>query len=228
MVTLTYAEEWLPKDGSLVPQDLVKFMKRLRRYIEPRKVRFFGCGEYGEQTMRPHYHLLLFGYDFPDKRRVSSRKEYPEWTSSLLETMWGFGRTLIGSVSFESAAYVARYVTKKVTGPLAVEHYQRVLPSGEIVELEPEFGRMSRRPGIGRAWFEQFGNDVYPADEVISRGVKAKPPRFYDGLLEEASPLEAWLVKRERELAGETPTEERLISKEKVAKARLSLKRRSL
>lgn len=232
MVTLTYDAEWLPKNGSLVPKDMTKFMKRLRRSIEPRRVRFFGCGEYGELYMRPHYHLLLFGYDFPDKVRIPSVKEYPEWTSAQLEQVWWYGRTLIGSVTFESAAYVARYVTKKVLGrDRDAGHYRYVdCETGELVELEPEFGRMSRNPGIGKSWMEQFGNEVYPSDEVISRGRSAKPPRFYDDMLEESSPLEMWMVKRERELARnlENETEARLAVREKVATARLNLKRRSL
>lgn len=229
MATLTYSDEWLPKGASLVPQDMTKFMKRLRRRIEPRKVRFFGCGEYGDETMRPHYHLLLFGYDFPDKRIICSSKEYPEWTSEILQETWGFGSTLLGSVSFESAAYVARYVTKKVTGPVAAGHYRYAEDHG-WVELEPEFGRMSRRPGIGRSWMEQFGNEVYPADAVISRGREAKPPRYYDVMLEESSPLEMWMVKRERELARkpENETEERLGVRERVTTAKLSLKARKL
>lgn len=229
MVTLTYSEEWLPKGATLVPRDFVNFMKRLRRRIAPRKVRFFGCGEYGDEAMRPHYHLLLFGYDFPDKLRVRTSKEYPEWTSDILEQTWGFGSTLIGSVSFESAAYVARYVTKKISGPLSAGHY-RYVDGDEWVELEPEFGRMSRRPGIGRSWMEQYGDEVYPADEVISRGYEAKPPRYYDEICGAESPLELWMVKRERELARkpQDETEDRLIAREAVATARLTLKRRSL
>jgi len=232
MVTLTYADEWLPKNGSLVPQDMTKFMKRLRKRISPRRVRFFGCGEYGEQNMRPHYHILLFGYDFPDKVRVASVKEYPEWTSAILEELWPMGRSLTGSVTFESASYVAGYVTSKVSGMLRdAGHYRYVdCETGEWCELEPEFGHMSRNPGIGKSWFEQFGNDVFPSDEVISRGVAAKPPRYYDELLSEASPLELWLVKRERDLARklDNETEDRLVVREAVARARLNLKRRSL
>lgn len=229
-VTLTYSEECVPQSGSLVPRDLVLFLKRLRRRIEPRKVRFFGCGEYGEETMRPHYHLLLFGYDFPDKVRIKgTAKEYPEWTSETLDTTWGYGRTLIGSVSFESAAYVARYVVKKVTGSLAASHY-RYADGNRWVELEPEFGRMSRRPGIGKGWLEMFGNEVYPNDSVISRGFEAKPPRYFDVLAEEASPLEMFMVRRERELARKPQdcTEERLATREKCAVAKLTLKRRTL
>jgi len=216
-VTLTYSDENLPEGGSLDRRAVPLFLKRLRKRIAPRRLRYFQVGEYGEKLGRPHYHALLFGYDFPDKVRISARKEYPEWTSETLETTWGAGRCLVGSVNFESAAYAARYVTKKVTGDLAAAHYRGV---------EPEYATMSRQPGLGRGWFEQFGNEVYPNDRVISRGHPGKPPRYYDSLLEEAAPFEAWMVKRERELAGETHTEERLKSKEKVATARLNLKGR--
>lgn len=231
-MTLTYDDEHLPRGGSLDRRAVPLFLKRLRKRIAPRKLRYFQVGEYGDVTARPHYHALLFGYDFADKQAIRPAKDYPEWTSETLESLWGAGRCLIGSVTFESAAYVARYVTKKVTGrDQAAGHYRCVdVASGDVVEMVPEYGTMSRKGGIGKSWFEQYGNEVYPADEVISRGREAKPPRFYDSLLEEASPLEMWLVKRERELArrldNETP--ERLVVREHVARARLSLKRRDL
>lgn len=128
------------------------------------------------------------------------------------------GMSTIGAVTFESAAYVARYVVKKLTGPRAAEYGGRV----------PEFGVMSRRPGIGKGWFDQFANEVYPADSVVTRGRECRPPRFYDSMLESESPLEAFLVKRKRaqELRLEDQTEARLLVRETVASARVSLHRR--
>lgn len=230
MVTLTYDDEHLPLMGSLDRRAVPLFLKRLRKATGP--FRYFQVGEYGELTMRPHYHALLFGKDFADKVRVNRTEEYPEWTSETLESTWGSGRCLIGSVTFESAAYVARYVTKKVTGRDAVGgHYELVDTStGEVHALEPEYGTMSRRPGLGKGWYERFGEGVERHDSVVVRGREAKPPRFYDGLLEERSPFALWMAKRERELARkpENETEDRLVAREAVAKSRLTLKRRSL
>lgn len=220
-MTLTYDDEHLPEDGSLDRSAFRYFMDRLRKRIGYRSVRYFHCGEYGERSGRPHYHALLFGLGFADKKRIPSSEERPLWVSPMLEELWPCGTSVIGQVTFESAAYVARYVTKKVTGARAADHY-----GGRV----PEYATMSRRPGIGRAWFEQFGNDVFPADEVVSRGHPSKPPRYYDGLLEGDSPLEMWQVRRARGLARrpQNETEERLVVREKVATAKLNLKRRVL
>ena len=70
-VTLTYADDQLPDGNSLCPEDVTKFLKRLRKRIDPVKIRYFLCGEYGEgSTSRPHYHLILFG--LPSCVRVGS------------------------------------------------------------------------------------------------------------------------------------------------------------
>lgn len=219
-VTLTYSDEHLPPDMSLDRKAFRYFMDRLRKSYGYSRVRYFHCGEYGERTLRPHYHALLFGYWPDDARALKSSSEYPLWSSSELDGIWDRGHAIVGAVTFESAAYVARYVVKKVTGPAAEAHY-----GGR----EPEYATMSRRPGIGHAWFEQFADDVYPADEVVSRGHRARPPRYYDGLLEAESPLDSWLLKRGRasKLRLEDQTEERLMVREAVASARLSLSRRS-
>ena len=96
------------------------------------------------------------------------------YTSAILNELWSFGFSTIGDVTFESAAYVARYVMKKITGDKAESHYQ-----GRV----PEYTTMSRRPGIGKPWFEKFGSDVYPADEVVIRGgIVCQPPKYYDSL----------------------------------------------
>lgn len=179
-VTLTYSDDKLPVDGSLSKSDFVGFHKRLRDRVGYGRFRFFACGEYGDRTNRPHYHALLFNYDFADKEFFNfTRDGHRLYTSSLLDDVWGFGHCQIGSVSFDSAAYVARYVTKKITGDMADDHYQG---------RQPEFCDMSRRPGIGRGWLEKFTSDVYPRDHVVVNGVKCKPPRYYDGVFEIMDP----------------------------------------
>lgn len=200
-ITLTYSTDNLPADGSLQLKHWQDFMKRFRKRIsiyegkgEDRKlinpIKFFHCGEYGERYQRPHYHACIFGYDFPDKYLFKTTDAGSRlYRSDLLESLWTFGYSTIGNVTFESAAYVARYIMKKITGDRAEEHYQG---------RRPEYTTMSRNPGIGSKWFEQFGSDVYPADEVVLRGKKMRPPRFYDSLYEVDNPDEFEEIKAAR------------------------------
>lgn len=232
-ITLTYRPEDLPRDGSLVKPHFQKFMKRLRKKIAPQRVRFYHCGEYGPKFQRPHYHACLFGYDFPDKVFwKQSPSGAPLYTSELLEQTWGLGFTSVGAVTFESAAYVARYVMKKVNGEKAQEHYWRTDPvTGESVQVEPEYTTMSRRPGIGYWWLQMYGHEVYPEDEVIVNGRQVRPPRYYDGLFEHDEPDVFRQVKRTRKNAAIENREEnrsdRLRAKAKVAEARTNNMRRS-
>lgn len=189
-LTLTYADEHLPADGSLDKRAFPEFVARLRRRIAPRKVRYYHCGEYGEETKRPHYHAVLFGEDFRESRvEVKSKGDYPTWISGDLVELWPYGQSMIGSVTFESAAYVARYVVKKVTGSRAKEHYERVDPeTGELVQVLAEFATMSNRPGIGAGWIDRFQSDVYPSDERVVNGKRMGPPRYYDERVEKNFP----------------------------------------
>lgn len=223
-ITLTYDDEHLPRDGSLDVSHFQKFMKRLRKRFADDRIRFFHCGEYGDTSARPHYHACLFGFDFRDKRVWSVRGDHIVWRSETLEETWQQGLSEIGTLTFESAAYVARYVTKKVTGPLADEHYERVNPlTGELVRVAPEYATMSRRPGIGRGWIEKYHEDVYPWDEVVVNGHPSKPPRYYDLYAAERNPKEFESVSRERRISRrrEDETPERLHVREVCTKARL-------
>jgi hypothetical protein len=129
-LTLTYAPEHLPKDGSLQPRDFVLFMKRLRKKYGA-GIRFFHCGEYGDKLMRPHHHAIIFGFDFSDKETFRIRKgtsysvaidrDVTYYTSPSLTALWGKGHCLIGQVTYQSIAYVARYILKKVNGKEKIE-----------------------------------------------------------------------------------------------------------
>lgn len=223
-VTLTYAPEFLPPYGSLVKSDFQCFMKRLRKAISPTRVRFFHAGEYGEALGRPHYHACLFGFDFPDRVPFTVRGEYPVCRSPLLERLWPVGLCEVGTLTFESAAYVARYVTKKVTGRAAEDHYAVCDPeTGEMVQLQPEYATMSRRPGIGAEWLSRFQKEVYPSDEVVVRGRAMKPPRAYDVRVGTTDPELVAQVKRERSLKRDyvNGTERRLGVREEVTTARM-------
>lgn len=223
-ITCTYDDEHLPEDGSLEPRDMTLFLKRLRKRG---RFRYFMCGEYGAKRQRPHYHALLFGRDFADKFRVEDSKSgEPQWESRELSRTWTAGRATVGVLNFESAAYVARYCVQKVTGDAAASHYERLNPlTGELVMVEPEFGRMSRRPGIGRGWIDRFHEEVYPSDEVIARGHPSKPPRYYDAYLRDLDEDASEAVRRERRKSRNRSEEtaERLSVRRVCAEARLNL-----
>lgn len=224
-ITLTYADESLPSDGSLVKHHYQDFMKRFRARIAPRRIRFFACGEYGEQFSRPHYHGCIFGYEFSDKQLFKESGETRLFVSPLLADLWRFGNHLIGDVTFESAAYVARYVVKKYSGYDSAEHYLRVDErTGEVVSVEPEFALMSRRPGIGRDWYDKFNAEVFPRDEVIVNGKAVRPPKYYDNLCKASSEAVYKEVKDQRaDLAWmhrSDNTPERLAVRRKVREAR--------
>lgn len=187
-LTLTYSDENIPKGNTLVKKDFQDFMKRLRKAVGT-GVRYFHCGEYGEKLGRPHYHACLFNYDFPDKKLWKKSEGGDLYVSEKLNELWGRGYCILGAVTFDSAAYVARYITKKITGPNAETHY-----NGRT----PEYTTMSRRPGIGLEWFKKFRTDCYPSDSVIMRGKEMRPPKFYDNKFELDFPKEFFKVKANR------------------------------
>lgn len=196
-LTLTYDDDHLPLNGSLNVEDFQLFMKRLRKSIEPAKVRFFQCGEYGSLFERPHHHCILFGYDFPDKELISVNLGNRVYKSDILSDLWSKGFCSIGSVTFESAAYVARYILKKVTGDAADDHYHG---------RKPEYITMSRRPGLAACWFDRYGSDVYPKDFVTIRdGLRCHPPKYYDKLYERNHFDELAQIKIKRQSVMDSP-----------------------
>lgn len=220
-ITLTYDDKHLPPGGTLVKKDFQDFMKRLRFKFSPRRIRFYQCGEYGETTSRPHYHACLFNLDFTDKVPYSGRDGVTLYTSETLEKLWGKGFATVGAVTFDSAAYVARYIMKKITGEKAEEHYQSVIEeTGELFTIIPEYTCMSRDGGIGKEWYEKWKADAYPEDQIIMNGKRMKPPRFYDGLFEQENPkIHQEIKTRRKKFAAsrqEDQTRERLAVREKV------------
>lgn len=215
-ITLTYDELHLPMYGSLVQTHVSGFFKRLRSRLSPRRIRYYASGEYGEQCakhklkkcplcgpiQRPHYHAIVLGYDFPDRHYTGEREGLPIYESPELSELWPFGFHEIGSCSFQAAAYVARYVMKKQTGKKVDEgHYTRYDPwTNTWNEVDPEFSVMSRRPGIGKDWFEKYQSDLYPSDEcpIPGRGIVGKPPPYYDKLFGEKNAEALEEVKTQR------------------------------
>jgi hypothetical protein len=231
-ITLTYDDEHLPWDGSLNKEHFQKFMKRLRWKYRHKTIRYFHCGEYGEQLKRPHYHALIFNHDFQDKTLWSTRDGLNTYTSQDLAKLWPFGFSTTGAVTWESAAYCARYVIKKQTGDQAKEHYWRMLDTDLEVELEPEYATMSLRPGIGETWFTRYKDDCYPSDFVTVQGKKQNIPRYYDKLLERHEEFDLAHIKenrlRQARKHDANNTGARLAVREEVQLARLNQLKRNL
>lgn len=183
-VTLTYRDEDLVYGDSrptLYPRHLQLFWKRLRKETNG-GIRYFACGEYGDKLLRPHYHAIIFGLDFEDKYYHKDSNGSPLYISPLLDRVWTHGDCYVGSASFESAAYIARYICTKKLGDQS-DYYDRE-------RIMPEFATMSKKPGLGSSWFERYGAQVYPRDSVLARGVESSAPRFYLSKLRRCNPLQ--------------------------------------
>lgn len=229
-ITLTYDDEHVPDGFTLVKKHFQDFMKRLRWHQRDRRIRFYACGEYGGKTQRPHYHACLFGTDFDDKEIYSERDGVRLYHSQELTDIWGKGFASTGDVTFESAAYVARYIMKKVTGDLAPEHYETVdAETGEIFQREPEYTNMSNRPGLGRDWIDKYQEETYRDDTVIMRGHPMRPPKYYDGL-QDPSLMEQIKDARARKAHAHAKdqTPDRLETREKVKRAQIGHLKRGL
>jgi len=243
-LTLTYDDENLPAYGSLHLPDFQKFIKRYRKEVAPQKLRFFHCGEYGEITRRPHYHAIIFGHDFADRYHHADRNGYPAYRSELLEHLWPHGQSELSDVTFESAAYVARYITKKITGKgteimdpeTGLKPYEVLDIYGEIQPLVPEYTTMSRKPGIGANWYKKFKTDLYPSDNIhiitATRTREFGVPGYYDNQLERENPQLLEKLKRRRKVslakhsANNTPS--RLFARNEVKKRNASKLLRTL
>ena len=221
-LTLTFDTEHLPVDNSVRLEAMQKFMRDLRyRVGKAFPLRYLLCGEYGSRRGRAHYHVLVFGWRFPDRKRYKSTRG-GQWlfTSELLSQAWPHGLALVGDVSYQSARYVGGYVTKKIGGELAAEHYWRQSPvDGNFYEVEPEFASMSLKPGLGERWFQEFSGDVFPSDEVIVDGRPHKPPRYYEKLYGEEAmkPIKRKRKARVAAIAAEEKTRQRRAVRERCA-----------
>jgi hypothetical protein len=234
-ITLTYNEEHLPTDKSLSKREITLFMKRLRK-VAGNGIKFFACGEYGSKMLRPHYHLCIFGYDFPDKILWNKRDRVHLYRSAILEKLWKKGFSTVGEVTFESAAYVTRYITKKQMASNDSSIYEIYSHVNGGVILEPEFTQMSRgggkgKHGIGYAWYQRFKDDLRKG-YILEGGHKVSIPRYYqnlmekhDGALYRETKAKAKAVCKKNEENGEGDIR-RLDAKIEVQKAKLNLLKR--
>lgn len=145
-ITLTYNNDFIPPFGSLdYKGHWTSFLKRFRKAISPLTVRFYMIGEYGSLNLRPHYHAIIFGYGFPDKKIYQTRNGIDLYRSPFLESLWtvprgqefagmSYGFSSVGSVTYASAAYVAGYSQKKLIGVEYDGIEEGVSYDGEIFE----------------------------------------------------------------------------------------------
>lgn len=223
-ITLTYDDKHLPADYSVDVRTSQLFIKRLRKFTG-KNVRFFACGEYGEQSLRPHYHYLIFNYRPNDLKLYSKKNNIPLYTSEKISTLWTYGFHTVGELNSKTAAYTARYTMKKVGGDLAADHYTRIHPlSGNLVRVQPEFMHSSRRPGIGHAWFEKFKSDIYPSDFTVDEDGRKHPvPKYYLKLMAEEEQRKLKLRRKlisNKHRADQTPARLRVREEVQLDKAK--------
>lgn len=193
-VTLTYDDENLPVDGNLQPAACRDFLKRLRKRMEPQRFRYFLVGEYGDQTQRPHYHAILFG--FPQCRNG----ETDDWKSDksccfscdTIKAAWGAGRIHVGDFNTKSAAYVSGYVTKKLNSKWDDKKHGRT----------PEFNRMSNRPGIGANFMWDVASSLLEHPTLLPLGHDVPSQLCHGG---NNWPLGRYLKRQLRQKVGMSP-----------------------
>lgn len=227
--TLTYDDEHIPvnsRDFSIDPStgeflegvqqlsytlnssDLQLFNKRLREYFSReynvKNIRFFASGEYGSKTFRPHYHVIYFNLPIPDLVQyrygpystMKDGRKYQLFESDIISKLWGKGLVCIGRCNFHTCAYTARYVMKKQKGENADSFYN-------ALNVEPEFSRCSRMPGIGFNYYEKHKDKIYQTDEVLavdSNGLARSfsPPKYFDRLYQKENPIEYMRIQERR------------------------------
>lgn len=191
-VTLTYNDENLPLSGSVDIRHWQRFIKKLRKKFGA-GIRYLVCGEYGSKHNRAHYHCILFNFDFQDRKFLKMKQGHAYYTSELCQKFWeDKGFCIVADVTFESAAYVARYITKKLLGKRAVEYEQ--------VGVSPPFLSMSRRPGIGDSYYKKYKHEIWRDDYIVINGLKYRVPKFYDNRLSLEDPDALAVLKINRHL----------------------------
>jgi len=221
-LTPTYNDANIPPYGSLRYEDLTKFLKRLRKHLGP--IRYYAVGEYGDESLRPHYHICLFGHAFTEGRVIVQEKPHLQWEQEWLTRCWGLGRVRIGALTFETARYTASYVTKKLRSK---QRYVRIdEETGELVAVEQPRAMMS--DNLGRQWWDNYGRHLENNDYVIINGKKQKPPKAYDRWLGEENEQAIAKIKAERMKKAKTNTKAQDRARARNAHARVKSKSKSV
>lgn len=179
--TFTYDNEHLPEKGSLEKREYQLLIKRIRKEVSPLKIKYYGCGEYGEERGRPHYHAIIFGL------RCS------EESKELLTKCWGKGLVNLGTVTYNSCRYVAEYISKGMMVGSSV--YQLQLDG-----KEPPFALMSQ--GIGKSYVEKNKKQIIENIGVKLQGKEVGLPRYYRKILglDKEQLAEKAIINQEKEL----------------------------
>lgn len=178
----------------LLYEDIQKFLKRLRKAYRG-KLRYFVAGEYGEQTARPHYHMILYGWEPTDLEQLYKIHHNGYYTSKWLEDLWGLGQIQIAQAVPETYRYVAGYVTKKmyeIDGKKANAYY-------ELGQTKP-FACMSLKPGLGDHYYQEHKEEIWRQGYIqCTNGKQAQIPRYYEKQMEAENPQRLWRIKRNRQ-----------------------------
>lgn len=199
-ITITYSDDYLPKRG-VSKKHIQDFFKRLRRRLgyhnlidDQIGLRYFLCGEYGSTTYRPHYHAIVFGYKPFDLVYFGFDQDTKQeiYISPWLSSVWGMGNVIVGqNVTFETCAYVARYVMKKLEVDSKNDEFYK--------NFNKDFILCSRRPALGYKFFAENQREIERLDKVLIRdGVQCLPPRYYSRKIKESNPEKYEEIKQKR------------------------------
>ncbi|WGL31253.1 replication initiator protein [Dipodfec virus UOA04_Rod_843] len=235
-LTLTYDDVHAPRvyvsdhdTGEALPvltlsrRDIQLFVKRLRKRLEPQKIRVFYCGEYGPQTFRPHYHMIVFGLQLGDLVPYGRGEAgFMYYQSNFLTSVWAerkaptrhgsvtplssdfdyfctpYGRLLVSPASWNTFAYVSRYTVKKLYGAEARAY--------DALGIEPPFLGMSTDPGIGKQWYldhPEYKDFEYISVKTPQGGKKFRPPHYFDTLYDAEEPEKMAEIKEARKRLAE-------------------------
>lgn len=199
-VTLTYRPEDMPLYGDLNYEHLELFWKKARhRFQGDVPFRYFACGEYGDKTLRPHYHFAAFDFNLTDLRLFKNTDHGPYFLSDELADCWEHGHVIVAQLDWMTAAYIARYVTKKMRGK-NVRFYPDECADPETGEI-PSFcvERAFQSKGLGLRWYEAHKDEVWNLDGCLyANKYMVSPPRYYFKQLEKADPDKALAIKQKR------------------------------
>nr|DAH74580.1 MAG TPA: Replication associated protein [Microviridae sp.] len=178
----------------LLYEDIQKFLKRLRKAYKG-KLRYFVAGEYGEQTARPHYHMILYGWKPTDLENLYKIQHNGYYTSEWLKGLWRMGQIQIAQAVPETYRYVAGYVTKKmyeIDGKKANAYY-------ELGQTKP-FACMSLKPGLGDKYYQEHKAEIWRQGYIqCTNGKRAQIPRYYEKQMEAENPQRLWRIKQNRQ-----------------------------